>query len=279
MTAVETVIVPLDGSEFSRVAVPAAARLAARLDAALHLLSVVESVDEMGARDEELAAVGVPGRQVVRTVVVDRDPAGAIHEALRKSPGAVVCMATHGRARSTAIVGSVATDVLTRGHDPLVLVCPYIDQAPRTADVVVCVDGSPDSADLVTVGIEWADRLGERLVVLTVAEEMQDPLPGEAPRRRFGPDGDVERFLEELVKPARAAGHTVGTRALYNPIGVWQGLYRHLSDVPAALVVVNSRVRPPAMRLVLGSVATTIVRHSPVPVLVVPRHGHHATVA
>jgi hypothetical protein len=75
-------------------------------------------------------------------------------------PGAVACMATHGRARSTALVGSVATDVVARGHDPLVLVCPYIEQARRTADVVVCVDDSPASAGLVTVGLDWADRLG-----------------------------------------------------------------------------------------------------------------------
>jgi nucleotide-binding universal stress UspA family protein len=272
MRTIDTVLVPLDGSEFSRTAVPAAARLAARLDAAIHLLSAVESVDEAGQRDADLAEVEVPGHRVTRTVVVDRDPAGAIHETLRRMPGAVACMATHGRARSTALVGSVATDVVARGHDPLVLVCPYIDQARRTADVVVCVDDSPVSAGLVTVGLDWADRLGERPVVVTVAEDVQPPATDEPPQRRFGPDGDVERFLEELVQPARAAGRTVDTMALYNPIGVWQGLYRHLSAAPVTLLVVNSRVRPPAMRLVFGSVATTIVRHSPVPVLVVPRH-------
>jgi nucleotide-binding universal stress UspA family protein len=107
---------------------------------------------------------------------------------------------------------------------------------------------------------------------VTVAEDVQPPATDEPPQRRFGPDGDVERFLEELVQPARAAGRTVDTMALYNPIGVWQGLYRHLSAAPATLLVVNSRVRPPALRLAFGSVATTIVRHSPVPVLVVPRH-------
>ena len=272
MRTIDTVLVPLDGSEFSRTAVPAAARLAARLDAAIHLLSAVGSVDETGQRDADLADVEVPGHRVARTVVVDRDPAGAIHETLRRMPDAVACMATHGRARSTALVGSVATDVVARGHDPLVLVCPYIDQARRTADVVVCVDDSPASAGLVTVGLDWADRLGERPVVVTVAEDVQPPATDEPPQRRFGPAGDVERLLEELVQPARAAGRTVDTMALYNPIGVWQGLYRHLSAAPATLLVVNSRVRPPAMRLVFGNVATTIVRHSPVPVLVVPRH-------
>ena len=217
MRIIDTVLVPLDGSEFSRTAVPAAARLAARLDAAIHLLSAVGSVDEAGQRDADLAEVEVPGHRVARTVVVDRDPAGAIHETLRRMPGAVACMATHGRARSTALVGSVATDVVAHGHDPLVLVCPYIEQARRTADVVVCVDDSPTSAGLVTAGLDWADRLGERPVVVTVAEDVQPPATDEPPQRRFGPAGDVERFLEELVQPARAAGRTVDTMALYNP--------------------------------------------------------------
>ena len=42
---VDALLVPLDGSDFSRVAVPIAARLAARLGAENHLLSAVESVD------------------------------------------------------------------------------------------------------------------------------------------------------------------------------------------------------------------------------------------
>lgn len=274
---IDTVLVPLDGSGFSRVAVGAAARLAARFDGGIHLFGAVGSVDEIAQRDAELASVGVPGRPVTRTVVVDRDPAGAIHQALHSLPGAVVCMATHGRTRSAALVGSVATDVVNRGHDPLVLVCPYVDQAQRTADVVVCVDDAPASAGLVAIGLEWADRLDERLVVLTVAEEVQPPADDVPPQRGFGPDGDVERFLDELVQPARAAGHMVDTVAVYDPIGVWRGLYRHLSEAPAALLIVNSRVRPPAMRLMFGSVATSIVRHSPSPVLVVPRHDHQAT--
>src|SRR5829696_3410005 len=213
--AIDTVLVPLDGSEFSRVAVGPAARLAARFDGGIHLLSAVGSVDEIPSRDAQLASIRVPGRHVTRTVVVDRDPAGAIHQALRTIAGAVVCMATHGRARSTALVGSVATDVVGRGHDPLIMVCPYIDQAQHTADVVVCVDDSRSSARLVATGLEWADRLGERLVVLTVAEEVQPPVDDEPPQRRFGPDGDVERFLDALVQPFRVAGHTVGTRAVY----------------------------------------------------------------
>jgi nucleotide-binding universal stress UspA family protein len=273
---VDALLVPLDGSAFSCVAVPIAARLAVRLGAEVHLLSAVDSVDQAERRDRELADVEIPGHSVHRTVVVDRDPAGAIHEALQNQTNAVACMATHGRARSAALVGSVATDVVARGRDPLVLVCPYVDQPRRSDGVVASVDDSPASAALVALAVRWAELLGERCIVLTVAEDAPEPVSGRPVRRRFGPDGDVDAFLTALVEPLRAAGHTVETVARYDPISVWGGLYRYLLDHPATLVVANTRSRVGVRRLVFGSVAATIVRHSPSPVLVAPLRGQGA---
>ena len=268
---VDGLLVPLDGSDFSRVAVPTAARLAVRLGAEIHLLSAVESVDEVERRDRELARVEIPGHIVHRTVVIDRDPAGAIHETLRKLENAVACMATHGRARSAALVGSVATDVVVRGRDPLVLVCPYMEQPRRCAGVVACVDDSPAAAPLVSIAVRWAELLGERCIVLTVAEEAPEPVSGGPIRRRFGPDGDAVGYLATLVEPFLAAGHAVEAIVRYDSVSVWGGLYRYLLDDPAALVVANTRSWTGLRRLVFGSVAATIVRHSPSPVLVVPR--------
>ena len=57
----------------------------------------------------------------------------------------------------------------------------------------------------------------------------------------------------------------------YDPVSVWGGLYRYLLENPATLVVTNTRSWTGLRRLVFGSVAATIVRHSPSPVLVVPR--------
>jgi nucleotide-binding universal stress UspA family protein len=269
---VDALLVPLDGSDFSRVAVPTAARLAARLDAEIQLLSAVESADEVGRREQELGRVSIPGHLVNRSVVVDRDPASAVHEALRKLGNAVACMATHGRTRSAALVGSVATDVVARGHDPLVLVSPYMDQPRRSSGVVACVDDSPAAAALVAVAVKWAELLAERCIVLTIAEDAPEPVTGGPVRRRFGPDGDAEAYLAALVAPFITAGHAVEAVVRYEPVNVWGGLSRYLLDHPAALVATNTRSRRGLRRLVLGSVAATIVRHSPSPVLVVPRN-------
>jgi nucleotide-binding universal stress UspA family protein len=270
---VEIILVPLDGSELSERALPIATRLALRLGAEIHLFSAVEDEAEAARRKEQLAAYQLPCLGLHRSVVVSDDPAGAIHEELRRlGPPAVACMASHGRGRSAALVGSVATEVVARGHDPLVLVGPLPPEYPPGHGVIVSVDESPASAALLPVGLGWARLLGEPLTVVTVAEPVPEPVrPGRPFRRMFGPDGDVHEFLDRLVAPLREAGHPVETLALYDPISPAEGLEQHLKNHPASLVVVSSHARTGLARLVFGSVAAAIVRRSPSPVLVVPR--------
>jgi nucleotide-binding universal stress UspA family protein len=113
--------------------------------------------------------------------------------------------------------------------------------------------------------------LGQRLTVVTAAEPVPPPLDDRQTRRRFGPDGDVEAFLDELVGPLREEGVAVDARVIYDPISPAEGVRSHLRDEPAALVVVSSHARTGLTRLVFGSTAAAIVHHSPSPVLVVPR--------
>ena len=271
--SVETVLVPLDGSEPSRRALPFAVLLAARLGATVHLLSAVADEDEVAAREAELAAVQVRSGPVRRTVVVDLDPAGAIHQALKQLGSAVVCMAAHGRGRSAGLVGSVATEVVARGHDPLFLVGPLVGDRPLGADVVTCVDETPASAALVPVGMAWARHLCEPLTVLTVAEPVPPPLDDRPARRRFGPDGDIEAFLEAMVAPVRGESGDVPLRTtpVYDPLSPADGVRTYLLDHPAFHLVVSSHARTGLSRVVFGSVAAAIVHHSTAPVLLVPR--------
>lgn len=278
---VEILLVPLDGSAFSGRAVPVAARLSGKLDAGIMLFSAVPTEDDVPARAAELDDVVPPClAPVQRTVVVSTDPAGAIHEQLRElgRERTLVCMASHGRNRSAALIGSVATEVVARGHDPLVVVGPHPDEHPGVLGVpgglgvIVAVDESPASAALVPIGLGWARLVDEPLTVATVAEPVPPPVrPDHPARRRFGPDGDVEAFLDSLVAPHRQQGHKVEALALYDPISPASGLEAYLRDNPATLVIVASHARTGPTRIVFGSEASAIVRRSPSPVLVVPR--------
>jgi nucleotide-binding universal stress UspA family protein len=268
---VAAILVPLDGTKFSAIALPVATALAGRLGAEIHLLSAVAAVDEAAEREAELAAIELPGRHVHRTAVVDLDPAGAIHEALRRLDDAVVCMASHGRGRSAALVGSVATDVVARGHDPLIVVGPFIAEELKGAGVLACVDETPGSATLVPIALRWARLLGERLTIITVAEPVPPPVREHPVHRRFGPRGDVEGYLETLAAPLRAKGHDVGTLVIWDPISPGAGMRSHLEQYAVSLVVVGSHARRGLARFAFGSVAASVVHHSPSPVLVAPR--------
>jgi nucleotide-binding universal stress UspA family protein len=272
---VRTIVVPLDGSDFSKMAVPVAARLARRLSAEVCLFSVVSSEDHIGESQRALAGIPVAGR-VQRLVVVDLDPTRAIHDAVHRLPAAIACMASHGRGRSAALVGSVATEVLARAHDPVILTgrfvgdyAPWLDD-PRPSGVVTAVDENPAVDTTLTAGVQWAKMLRERLVIVTVAEPVPPALAVGEVRRRYGPDGDVDLFLSVLATRARKRHERVETRALYDPTSVAEGLRTFLREHPAQLVVVSSQARTGMRRAVFGSVAADLVRLSPSPVLLVP---------
>src|SRR5205807_4483439 len=93
------------------------------------------------------------------------------------------------------------------------------------------------------------------------------------PRRRFGPDEDVDAFLRRLVHKTFGPDAGVETKAVYDPISPSVGLCSFLDGHPPWLVTIGSRARVGIKRLVFGSVAATSVRCSVVPVLVVPSHA------
>jgi nucleotide-binding universal stress UspA family protein len=268
---IDVVVLPLDGSPFAERAVPVAAWLAYRLDASISVISAVTRAADVPARQRQLDEAPLPPRCLERIVVVDADPAGAIHEALRRTHPSVACLASHGRGRAAAFIGSVATDVVARGHDPAVLVGPMVDPRPARCGVVACVDGTPASGALLDVAVRWAQLLAEPLVVMTVAEPVPPPLGGGAVRRRFGPEGDVETWLELVTGPARETLGAVDTAAVYDPISPVEGARRFLGDRRPSIAVIASRAYTGLSRLIHGSIASGIVYQSPSPALVVPR--------
>jgi hypothetical protein len=105
-----------------------------------------------------------------------------------------VCLATHGRGASAALVGSVATEVLARGHDSLVLVGPLLAAKPVGTGVVACVSGGPETPEVLRAGVAWGGWLDEPVVAAMVAEPLPDPVRDRPAHRLFGPDGFVSQI-------------------------------------------------------------------------------------
>jgi nucleotide-binding universal stress UspA family protein len=264
-TSIERVVVPLDGSKSSEAAVAPGVALATRLDGVLELLIARPEADR-GIATQYLDGIDVAldGDRVRRRVETDKTAADAIVTQADNS-AMLVCMATHGHTGVGDVVfGSTAEAVVRAAARPIVLVGPHshhLDGLGGEPKVLVCVDGSEVSADALVLA-ELVSALGATvsLVVVSIVREIVglgvvvDPT-------------QVER-LEQLTSEFRRRG----IRADYEILSghdVWAPIVEAAEALPAAFVAVVSHARDGVSRVLLGSEATTIVRHSPVPVLAV----------
>jgi nucleotide-binding universal stress UspA family protein len=242
----------------------------------VYLFSAVDTVDDEAERVAWLESLEVVKRRVEYDVVVNRDPAGTVHEILRCLPDSIACLASHARVRAPAMTRSVLTEVLVRGHDQVIAVGPgrgdfagwTEHQPPR--GVVVGVDDNAEAAHLLEVAADWSTQLREPLVVLTVAEPVPPPVVSGPVRRRYGPDDDVDQFLRALLARARIDAVGLESRVLYNPISPVNGIVSWVHEHPTMLVVVGTAAPTGLERLAKGSTAAAITRESAAPVLVVP---------
>lgn len=284
LPAIRTLLVPVDDSDVARLALPVAVELADRLDAHIRVITVVGRPEDERSARALLRNLRVD-RLVGVDIVVEARPAVAIGQAVGRVPDGVLCMATRGRGRTAAVLGSVAAEVVTGAREPLILVGRSIGRAEghhwegepidlrplRGGGVVACVDRAPNPEAVVAAAGQWARRLKERLTVIHVASP--DVPPGRIDDRP--PDEGAERGPEELVRSlaetAASAGADATGRVIDDPVGVVAGLHAYLRSHPASLIVLNSRNRTGLRRLAGGSTAARIVERSPSPVLMVPR--------
>jgi nucleotide-binding universal stress UspA family protein len=258
------VLVPLDGSWRSEVALVPAVPLALRTGARLELLSAQWSATDLGTtrtylegRRAALFDLGFDGQCGIEAVL-ERDAATAISAAASAS-GALVCMATHGHGGVIrGVLGSVAEAVVRAGDAPVLLVGPSLDPKwripgpPTTPEIVLALDGSPTAREAIPATISLARAIAATVRVVHV------PHPEDAP--------DVD--LPQVV--ATFAGE--GVDATFTPVEGFDPA-AVIADVAAehraAFVVAATHGRTGLARVTLGSVVQRMVRRSPCPVFVV----------
>lgn len=269
--AVQRLLVPLDGSARSEAALGPAVVLSGVLDVPLELVGVAEGPAEgsvLGARLAELAGpIGAGYQTRLAPQVVP-----ALAAAVAEEPHTLLCVASRGRGRlAGGVLGSVATSLLTATATPALTVGRSLDPKRKVTDgpVVACVNGSPVSERVLAVAASWAGTLGVPLWIATVCEPVPSGLDARPVRRMFGPS-DPQAYLEQLAADWRSRLADVVPVAVFDPISPAAGLRRFLGSETAGLLAVSTHGRTGVARSVVGSVTETLIRTSPVPVLVVP---------
>lgn len=267
---VARVVIPLDTSPASERALGVAEWLGTSLGAPLEVVHVASRQHDDMSTQADLTALA-NGHGAKCTVLSEDHVADALAAYIVAGDPALVCLATHGRDRSSAIIGSTAASLVDLLHEPTVLVGPKAENAvpELSAPIVVAVGGQAEDEDLLQLAAQWATQLARPLVVVTVVEPAPDTLRGDQlPSRAHGP-ADPAAYLATLMAPLQAAGIAVSAEVIDDAVSIGAGLLGWLHRAPAAVLVVGAHHRRRLGRLLHGATAAHVAHVAPCPVLVV----------
>jgi universal stress protein E len=171
--------------------------------------------------------------------------------------------------RMTHLLGSTADRVVRKAHCPVLVVRGGLSVPPRR--VVAPVDLSPLSGEAFRRSLEILRAMGkgtlpeiEALFVLGVLQRQVAP--------QFTPE-QVDRFAQEELDRfvEMTAGEAAGrVRRRVRTGNTREEIEAELAESGADLVVLGTHGLGGFDRMVIGSVASDVVRHAPCSVLVVP---------
>ena len=265
----KTIIVPLDGSERAENALAPAEWLADALEADLLLVTATPALEHAPEEEILARAIAKTSRPGVRSeVLIGSHPGRTVLERAQALPDPVICMSTRGQgALATALVGSVAMELLSHSDLPVVLVGPSCDPAAAHSDDIIVCGRDTEEALRARLGIECADAAGLPVHVLNVRDET-----GSAPDRP-GREAAKDAAVRLRAEGHLAVGHDMNAPDVARTIvGVVRSLRPHL------LVIERNR---PARRIdrPLGRVGLEVVRDCPCPVVVEPAGPARSTAA
>jgi len=296
---ISTILLPLDGSMLAERALPYAAAIARQSNARAVLVQAAEAHPFLGVdlTDAQVAAVNdieaylhkaanrlTSGGVATQTHLAYDEPVHSILDAVDREGADLIVMSTHGRSGlGRMLYGSVTDKVLRRATVPVLIVPSIVDHpwsAARQLSLLVPLDGSALAEEALDAAAMLVAPGQTQLMLLRVVEPPTYPIYGDG--YAFVPfDEDAEiaaarTYLEEQTARLRERGWQVQSRVT---VGYAAGAIAAVArEQSADLIVMATHGHGGLSRLLLGSVATSTLRQTTVPLLLTrPAALAHAT--
>ncbi len=291
-------LVPLDGSRLAEAALPVSSYLAGVLEAEVTLLHIVErdAPEEIhGDRHlkepeqaleylKESAKQFFPQGARVETRIEAGDANGVarrIQEYATTAGADMIVMCTHGRSGIRhLLLGSNSQQVVAMGTIPVLEVrpSPKMQQAFVCREILSPLDGSPDHERGLEISAVLARRCQSGLHMLRVVPTLRTMKGEGAASARLSPGasqamldislGEAEEYLAKRLEGLHPEGLKISA-------GIERGdptgcILRVAKRIQADLIVVATHRKAGADAFWSGSVAPSVTKRSPVPVLLIP---------
>lgn len=290
------VLVPVDFSPPSTVALNHAVLLARRFRASLSLLHVIEpstalmytfpteseaAEKQRSERAERmLAAMVGPEDQDdlnLETAVVVGDIPSAIEVAVREQHADIVVMGTHGRGLfGRWLIGSVTQSLLRKLDVPILTVC-HASRPLSFKRILFATDFSEGSAQGLEFAMDLAATLNAEVVVAHVVDK-RPTVTYETPEVTAVFDAEQKRFLEESRNTFKRIEAEAKTRKVRVETVLSEGIpsdaiSRIADENTVDFIVLAVSRKSRVDRIILGTTAEKVIRDANVPVLSIPvRH-------
>jgi nucleotide-binding universal stress UspA family protein len=290
------VLVPVDFSPPSTVALNHAVLLARRFRASLSLLHVIEPSTalmyafptESEAAEKQrceraermLAAMLGPEDEDdldLETAVVVGDIPSAIELAVREQHADIVVMGTHGRGLfGRWLIGSVTQSLLRKIDVPILTVC-HASRPLSFKRILFATDFSEGSAEGLEFTMDLAATLNAALIVAHVKDK-RPTVTFETPEMTAVFDAEQKRFMEESRNAFNQIEAEARTRKVKVETVLSEGIpadsISRIADENTVDFIVLAVSRKSRMdRILLGTTAEKVIRDANVPVLSIPvRH-------
>jgi nucleotide-binding universal stress UspA family protein len=279
-----TIVVGYDGRLEGHDAVAFGASLARALGEPLLVATVYQSPEtplglsaaELRARAEQTAADGAdqaPADLERRHLaVLGRSPAQGLHDfAEEQRPTALVVGSSHRGTLGRVIAGRVASRLFAGAPCPVAVAPRGYARRPDTQlrSIGVGFDDTPESWNAIQRAAALGVAAGATLRVIHALHPVIAPpmAPEESERLTRELRASRERALNRAAASVSQDLHAETTLLVGDPVLVLE----HEASRGLDLLVLGARGYGPLRRVLLGSVSTEVVCHSPCPVLVVPR--------
>jgi len=281
----DKLLFPTDGSDGAAAVFDHALDVAEAHDATVHVLNVADTTRESvtQVRGRIVDALERAGAEVVREAATrgrDRD-VPTVTEVLQGEPYRtivdyaetydidLVIMPTHGRrGLRRFLLGSTTERVVRRSEVPVLTVRPDDDVTVRYPyrTVLVPTDGSDPAHAALDVGLDVADAAGAAVHLLSVVDVTSLGVDVRADIQADALEESANELVDAAAERANAAGIDPTTAVEFGG-SIPRVIRSYVADHDVDLVVVGTHGRTGFDRYVLGSVAESLVRTAPVPVL------------